>query len=517
MPPKKESQINNIINYILSLPASYMERLRLIKPSARVELVIDNAKAIALNRNCVLTPDILLAAVFMDENIELSQCIGKAAANKFDSEDESVKKLNGFFTSFEKILSKIPEKNPSKKNDGTVDISVEAHNVINVAAFFSVVFRNGAIMSSDIISAILLCEEQDGLKSAKPFKDVGLSYEYYTLFVRGKAAKFSNVKEIINSGCFTPNIDSIIGGESQEKKNLAPAGKIESDTEEEKKRKTKDLLDSVSQDITEQARKGELPVIVGREKEVERIIEILLRKTKSNPILTGPAGAGKSSCIELLAQKIASGDVPEELKDKTILTLELNSMVAGTMYRGQFEEKLKLIIDYLVSSDRKIIVFIDEIHCMVGAGSTSENKGGDMSNVLKPYLATGKISVIGATTEEEYNAYFKGEGALARRFQKVEVKEPDKDDMMVILNAVIPYYASYHKVEFDTNLKELIYDSCVEIKGRHFPDKAIDIVDEACVRAKTKGNRIVTQETISGVANRVKESGIKNSNCGFKH
>ena len=232
-------------------------------------------------------------------------------------------------------------------------------------------------------------------------------------------------------------------------------------------------------DLTEQAKKGKYDPVIGRTAVIEQVIEILSRRKKNNPVLTGPAGVGKTSVVEGLAQRIVDGDVPEKLKNAHIIELNINELVAGTSLRGSFEEKLKKIIDK-AKGDKNVILFIDELHNIVGAGSTdSENNSGDAANILKPALASGEIRLIGATTTSEYQQIEK-DPALARRFQPVQVPEPTIEDAVQILKGLAPRYEKYHNVKYDPEALKLAAElSNRYINDRHLPDKAIDLMDEA--------------------------------------
>ncbi len=243
-------------------------------------------------------------------------------------------------------------------------------------------------------------------------------------------------------------------------------------------------LDNFAIDLTEKARKGELDPLIGREAEVERLVEVLSRKNKNNPVLVGPPGVGKTAIVEGLAQRIASEEVPSVLLGKRILKLDLNSVVAGTKYRGEFEERMKRIINE-VKRAKNVIVFMDEIHTLIGAGSAEGSL--DAGNILKPALARGEFRLIGATTEEEYRKYIEKDGALERRFLKIVVKEPTEDETLEILKGLRSRYEDYHGVRYsDEALEAAVRLSTRYISGRHLPDKAIDVIDEAGSRVKIK-------------------------------
>lgn len=246
--------------------------------------------------------------------------------------------------------------------------------------------------------------------------------------------------------------------------------------------KLPEVLRDMGIDLTERARLGKMDPIIGREKETERIIEILCRKTKNNPVLIGEAGVGKSAVVEGLAQAIVKGDVPEVLKGKTIFSLEIGSLMAGTKYRGSMEEKLKNAIETIISQ-KNIIVFIDEIHMLAQAGS----KDGEVSpsDMLKPYLARGEMQTIGATTTEEYRKFIEKDKALERRFQPIIVDQPSEEDTIKILQGIRDSYEAFHKVKItDDAIKAAVNLSVRYIMDRSLPDKAIDLIDEACSHAR---------------------------------
>lgn len=232
-------------------------------------------------------------------------------------------------------------------------------------------------------------------------------------------------------------------------------------------------------DLVEQAKNNKYDPVIGRDEQIQEVIEILSRRKKNNPVLVGPAGVGKTAIVEGLAQKIASGDVPDKMKDKHIIAININDMVAGSSLRGSFEERLKKVIDE-AKKNPNIILFIDEIHNIVGAGSTdSENNSGDAANILKPALASGDLNLIGATTTGEYRR-IENDAALARRFQPVQVPEPSADVTVKILEGLKKKYEDYHHVKYsDSALRLAVELSQRYIQGRYLPDKAIDLMDEA--------------------------------------
>ena len=242
------------------------------------------------------------------------------------------------------------------------------------------------------------------------------------------------------------------------------------------------VLDNFSRDLIKLAEEGKLDPVVGRENEIIRIAQILSRRKKNNPIIIGEPGCGKTAIVEGLAMKIFEGDCPRNLLDKRILSLEMNSVIAGTKYRGQFEERLKVILEE-IQANPSVILFIDEIHTIVGAGNASGSL--DASNILKPALSRGEIQCIGATTLDEYKKQIEKDGALDRRFQKVIVSPSTKEETLQILQNVKDKYENYHKVNFTDNILQICVDLAERyITDREFPDKAFDILDEVGARAQ---------------------------------
>src|SRR5688572_20306186 len=241
-------------------------------------------------------------------------------------------------------------------------------------------------------------------------------------------------------------------------------------------------LRAFGRDLTELAKKGELDPVIGRHNEIERVIQVLCRRTKNNPVLLGEAGVGKTAIAEGLAQEIASGNVPELLRDKKVVTLDLALMVAGTKYRGQFEERIKAVMDEIRRS-KNIILFIDELHTIVGAGSAEGAM--DASNIIKPALSRGELQCVGATTLNEYRKYIEKDAALERRFQTVKINEPSQEDAIKILMGIKHKYETHHKAIYtDEAIEQAVKLSARYLTGRFLPDKAIDIMDEAGARSR---------------------------------
>src|SRR5271165_73828 len=241
-------------------------------------------------------------------------------------------------------------------------------------------------------------------------------------------------------------------------------------------------LDSFGRDLTELAKEGQLDPVIGRKNEIERVIQILCRRTKNNPVLLGEAGVGKTAIVEGLAQEITAGKMPELLRDKRVITLDLALMVAGTKYRGQFEERIKAVMDEIRRA-KNVILFIDELHTIVGAGAAEGAM--DASNIIKPALSRGELQCVGATTLNEYRKYIEKDAALERRFQTVKVEAPPLEEAVQILKGLRPKYEAHHKAKLtDEALEAAVRLSDRYITGRFLPDKAIDVMDEAGARAR---------------------------------
>src|SRR5450631_1876376 len=266
-----------------------------------------------------------------------------------------------------------------------------------------------------------------------------------------------------------------------------PESEAESPQEGNKKDVKTPALRAFGRDLTELAKKGELDPVIGRQNEIERVIQILCRRTKNNPVLLGEAGVGKTAIVEGLAQEIGTGNVPELLRDKRVITLDLALMVAGTKYRGQFEERIKAVMDEIRRS-KNVILFIDELHTIVGAGSAEGAM--DASNIIKPALSRGELQCIGATTLNEFRKHIEKDSALERRFQQVMVEAPSVEESIEILKGLRPKYEAHHKAKMtDGALEAAAKLSDRYLTGRFLPDKAIDVMDEAGSRARIQATR----------------------------
>ena len=259
-------------------------------------------------------------------------------------------------------------------------------------------------------------------------------------------------------------------------------------------------------DLNEQAQKGKLDPVIGRDEEIRRVLQILSRRTKNNPVLVGEAGVGKTAIVEGIAHRIIDGDVPENLRSKRIFSLDMGALIAGAKYQGEFEERLKAVINEVIESEGEVLLFIDEIHTLVGAGKTSGAM--DAANILKPALARGELRTIGATTLDEYQKYFEQDKALERRFQKVMVNEPSPEDSISILRGLKERYENHHKVR----IKDEAIVSAVELSHRYItsrflPDKAIDLVDEAASRLRLEMNSV--PEELDSLDRRIRQLEIE--------
>ena len=267
-----------------------------------------------------------------------------------------------------------------------------------------------------------------------------------------------------------------------------------------------DALGKYAVNLNEQARAGKLDPVIGRDEEIRRVLQILSRRTKNNPILVGEAGVGKTAIAEGIARRIIDGDVPENLKNKVIYSLDMGALIAGAKYQGEFEERLKAVVQEVVQSEGEILLFIDEIHTLVGAGKSSGAM--DAANILKPALARGELRTIGATTLDEFQKYFEQDKALERRFQKVMVDEPAREDAISILRGLKERYENHHQVRIkDEAIVAAVDLSTRYITSRHLPDKAIDLVDEAASRLRLEMNSV--PEEIDTLDRRVRQLEIE--------
>ena len=390
---------------------------------------IQTAQAMAQeNRNNYITPEHLLYALVDQDGGLIPSLLGKMGVD-----------CNAVLSELDSAIAQLPKVG----NVDSVYLSADANRAINAAE-----------------------------KAAKAMGDEYTSVEH--LMIGIFAAATPAVKRIfadhgITKNAFTAELSKV---------KTAP---VTGDNPES----TYDALTKYGTDLVKRARENELDPVIGRDNEIRNVIRILSRKTKNNPVLIGEPGVGKTANAEGLAQRIVRGDVPEGLKDKTIFSLDMGALIAGAKYRGEFEERLKAVLEEIRKSEGKILLFIDELHTIVGAGKTEGSM--DAGNLLKPMLARGELHCIGATTLDEYRKYIEKDAALERRFQPVQVDEPTVEDTISILRGLKERYEVYHGVRIhDSALVAAATLSNRYITDRFLPDKAIDLVDEACAKIRTE-------------------------------
>jgi ATP-dependent Clp protease ATP-binding subunit ClpA len=389
------------------------------------------------NKHEYITPEhILYVSLFFEDSKETLKCCG-GNTEKLKLDLESY---------LEEYIEKIDDKEPVQ--------TLGVEKILSGAASHVLSCGKEIISFSDLLVAIY--DEEDC---------------FCSFYLREQGISRLDILNFITHG-----ISKKVSSQNLDKSSSNSKNEEKSDTEN-------NILNSFSIELTEKARKGELDPLIGREEILDRTLQILCRRLKNNPIHVGDPGVGKTAITEGIAELIAAGKVPQKLKDYKIYSLDMGSMLAGTKYRGDFEERIKNVLNEIVKEE-KAIVFIDEIHTVIGAGSIT---GGSMdaSNILKPFLDRGKLRVIGSTTYEEYKKVFEKDRALARRFQKIEITETDVEDTYKILQGLKSKYESYHNITYtDKALKTAVELSVKYIQDRHLPDKAIDVMDEAGAYAR---------------------------------
>ena len=347
--------------------------------------------------------------------------------------------------------------------------------LINIISRFHKVSGGNMYISQELESVL-----DDAEKQAERMKDSYVSVEH--IFLSMLDSPTNDMKELFKSFGITK--DKFLSALKDVRGN--------SNVTNENPEDTYDVLKKYGRDLVELARERKLDPVIGRDEEIRNVIRILSRKTKNNPCLIGEPGVGKTAIAEGLALRIVKEDVPENLKNKSIFSLDMGALIAGAKYRGEFEERLKAVLNEVQKSEGKIILFIDELHLIVGAGKTEGSM--DAGNLLKPLLARGELHCIGATTLNEYRQYIEKDAALERRFQPVLVKEPTVEDTIAILRGLKERYEVYHGVKIQDNaLISAAVLSNRYISDRFLPDKAIDLVDEACALIKTEMNSMPTE------------------------
>ncbi len=414
------------------------ESLNNLTPRAQQVLALARKEADRFNHNFVGTEHLLLGL------IKLGQGVAVNVLQKMGLDLETVR------LEVEKQVGT----GPDQKVMGNIPYTPRVKKVLTLAAKEAKALNHTYVGTEHLLLGLL--REGDGV-AARVLKSLDVDLE-------------QTRQEILKE--LDPNFqgsEEESGGESAEK--TGAKGQVKTPA-----------LKAFGRDLTEIARKGEMDPVIGRQNEIERVIQILCRRTKNNPVLLGEAGVGKTAIVEGLAQEIARGNVPELLRDKRVITLDLALMVAGTKYRGQFEERIKAVMDEIRRA-KNVILFIDELHTIVGAGSAEGTM--DASNIIKPALSRGEMQCIGATTLTEYRKYIEKDAALERRFQTVKVEPPSVEEAIQILKGLRSKYEEHHKIELtDRALEAAVKLSDRYITGRYLPDKAIDVMDEAGSRAR---------------------------------
>src|SRR5438309_3138458 len=416
------------------------EAMNNFTPRAQQVLALARKEADRFNHNFVGTEHLLLGL------IKLGQGVAVNVLQKLGLDLETVRME----------VEKQVGTGPDQKMIGNIPYTPRVKKVLALAAKEAKALNHTYVGTEHILLGLL--REGDGV-AARVLKNLDVDIE-------------QTRQEILKE--LDPNFQASEDAPPGEGAEKAPA---------EKKGEVKTpALKAFGRDLTEIARKGEMDPVIGRKNEIERVIQILCRRTKNNPVLLGEAGVGKTAIVEGLAQEIAKGNVPEILINKRVITLDLALMVAGTKYRGQFEERIKAVMDEIRRA-KNILLFIDELHTIVGAGSAEGTM--DASNIIKPALSRGEMQCIGATTLNEYRKYIEKDAALERRFQSVKVEAPSIEEAVLILKGLRPKYEDHHKAEFtDKAIEASVKLSDRYITDRYLPDKAIDLMDEAGSRAR---------------------------------
>lgn len=353
---------------------------------------------------------------------------------------------------------------------------------------------SGSISSENYFSNILQLVLDKAYTEAVNMKDQYVSVEHLLI---GLIEEKSNVSEFLKAQGITKNhIYTAL-------KEIRGSQKITDQNPEDKYQ----ALKRYGRILNDEVRMGKLDPVIGREDEIRRVLQVLSRRTKNNPVLIGDPGVGKTAVVEGIAHRIVSGDGPESLQNKTLVTLDLGALVAGTSFRGQFEERLKAVINEVTESDGRIILFIDELHTLIGAGSTGQGTM-DAANILKPALARGDLHCIGATTLDEYQKHIEKDAALERRFQKILINEPSLEDAISILRGLKEKYEVHHGVR----IKDEAIVSAVELSNRYItdrflPDKAIDLMDEAASKLRLEIDSM--PEEIDKIERRIRQLEIE--------
>jgi ATP-dependent Clp protease ATP-binding subunit ClpC len=423
------------------------EAMNNFTPRAQQVLALARKEADRFNHNFVGTEHLLLGL------IKLGQGVAVNVLQKIGLDLETVRME----------VEKLVGTGPDQKMIGNIPYTPRVKKVLSLAAKEAKALNHTYVGTEHILLGLL--REGDGV-AARVLKNMDVDIE------QTRQEILKELDPNFNSGEDAPSNEG--GGQ--------PEGAAKGGGGEKKGEVKTPALKAFGRDLTEIARKGEMDPVIGRKNEIERVIQILCRRTKNNPVLLGEAGVGKTAIVEGLAQEIAKGNVPELLRDKRVITLDLALMVAGTKYRGQFEERIKAVMDEIRRA-KNIILFIDELHTIVGAGSAEGTM--DASNIIKPALSRGELQCVGATTLNEYRKYIEKDAALERRFQSVKVEAPTVEEAIQILTGLKSKYEDHHKVDYTSPaIEAAVKLSDRYLTGRFLPDKAIDLMDEAGSRAR---------------------------------
>jgi len=415
-------------------------------PRAQQVLALAKKEADRFNHNFVGTEHLLLGLIKLGQGVAVNVLL----------------KMGLDLETLRREVEKVVGTGPDQKVVGNIPFTPRVKKVLALAAREAKSLNHTYVGTEHILLGLL--REGDGV-AARVLKSLDVDIEE----VRREVLKELDPQN------FQSQRDESGGGPMEDEERPAPPSERRAEV------KTP-ALKAFGRDLTEIARRGELDPVIGRKAEIERVIQILCRRTKNNPVLLGEAGVGKTAIVEGLAQEIARGNVPELLRDKRVVTLDLALMIAGTKYRGQFEERIKAVMDEIRRS-KNVILFIDELHTIVGAGSAEGTM--DASNIIKPALSRGELQCIGATTLNEYRKYIEKDAALERRFQSVKVDAPSVDEAILILKGLRPKYEEHHKATItDAAIEAAVRLSDRYITDRFLPDKAIDLMDEAGARAR---------------------------------